>query len=363
MKVPCIAVSYGKSRCFVSALPGSYLADTKKVLTDFFSPENKDGYQRPANRSRYREIARFLTQEDAFSQFLGPVMGQSIVLNCRQLLTFEPSGADASVGTLGIPDSAMLYIVDGQHRVGGIREALTKSADLSARLIPVIITAGMDNIREMVHFYLINTSQVKVSTDIAQRILARQEGISALWQEIQTQGKAWIKRAIEIVDLVNEKEGQPWYHRIKIPQSSYSGTMASQNAFATSLRILLTHSSYKERPADYLAELVCRYWQGIQLVVPDAFARPKDFLLQKTLGLYAMHTVMPQVFDRAIQQARKVTAESVAAVLKSPLAEGANYWHAKTGELAKYGTGNKATRLLTRQLENKLPTSEFEEIL
>jgi hypothetical protein len=69
------------------------------------------------------------------------------------------------------------------------------------------------------------------------------------------------------------------------------------------------------------------------------------------------------VFDRAIQREHRVTVEAVSQILRPVLSDGANFWHVKTGELAKYGTGNKATRLLTRQLEAKLPQPDFEEIL
>ncbi|MFC1475786.1 DGQHR domain-containing protein [Candidatus Zixiibacteriota bacterium] len=363
MEIPCIAVSYGKRKCYVTALRGGYLASKDRVKIDYFRPDHPVGYQRSPNKTRYRGISRYLRSEDAYGEFLGPVMAQSIVLNCRVALTFKPSADDSRLGNLVLLDDVELYVVDGQHRVGGIRDALERSEEIESRLFPVIITDGMDYVKEAIHFYLINTSQVKVSTDIAQRILASQSSIASLWQEIQTQGKAWIKKALEIVDIVNEKPDQPWYHKIKIPMSEHKRTMVSQNAFANSLRPLLNHSLYKERDSDVVSEMIARYWLGIQELVPEAFEKPRAYLLQKTLGLYTMHNLMPSIIDRVVQQGKKVTPESLQPILSDVLDEGASFWHGKGGKVASYGAGNKAVRLLTQQLEQKLPQPEHQEIL
>jgi DGQHR domain-containing protein len=353
MKVIAHRINHGDKELFFCALPGAILADESRVKVDINSPSNKDGYQREPTPTRFREIGDYVAGESEVAQAMGPVMSQSLVLNSRKPLFPRPLELDGLV-ELDLDDDYVLWEVDGQHRIGGIRDAISRDNAIEARRFPVVILNGFQRFDEAVHFWLINDTQKRVPVDVAQRVIAQWSQNQALNTLVKAQGKSWVRLALEVVDIINETEAQPWYLKIKVPGTKKTkGRMISQNAFANSLKRLFQTAPYSDLSAPDLAKLVIRYWRAIERTIPQAFEDPKKFVLQKTTGVDVLNRLMPMVFERVRTKAGRVSEEGLDEVLRVLLSDGAMFWHGKGDGAAKYGTSNKGLNLLLDYLERE----------
>ncbi|MEQ8191414.1 MAG: DGQHR domain-containing protein [Candidatus Eremiobacterota bacterium] len=369
MKLPAFLIKHGNRDLFLTSLSGKFLNNEICIVADRFTPSHQDGYQREPNEKRFREISSYISATDnEYAETTGPIMTQSIVLNSREKLKCEPipikneesnKKENITLVYLDLSEEVKLWEVDGQHRIGGIRKAINENENINERLFPVVIVNGMNQFEEAVHFWLINDTQKKVPTDLAQRIIAKCDKHAALQDMIVSQGKSWIKRAIEIVDKINAQPSQPWYERIKVPGTTKTKTkriLITQYAFVKSLKPILDKKSYFDLPTDDLVTAIIRYWKAIEKQIPEAFVNPKNYLIQKTSGVYVMHRLMPTIFDNILHKGERITEENILDIIKQVLNDGADWWDNKKGEAAKYGTNNKSINLLIAYFEQeKMP--------
>ena len=106
------------------------------------------GYQRTATVSRQRKIAEFLSENP--DSIIPPVL-----LSDRGLWKFNGNG---QVGELEISDKAA--VVDGQHRLGGMRflNDLDNNSDNNL-MIPFVCVANLEKKEEEMQFLTINNEQ------------------------------------------------------------------------------------------------------------------------------------------------------------------------------------------------------------
>jgi len=337
---------------------GDFLDGLTKV--DAWSPANKQGYQRMPVESRFKKIARYVTGKEGHPK---PVLPQAVVLNARpedsKKLRFV--GSDDGVGTLEIPPDVLLWEVDGQHRLGGLRYAMSENPQLADYPIPVVITEGLPRLDEAVLFFVINTTQKRVPTDLAQRLIEQQMGDEDLRLQIVAEGKDWIPKATRIVDALVNTPGHPWSGKIGIPGIKVPGILIKQVSFVTSLKPVLNSGLYASVPPDDVAQLLIRFWQALREVYPDAFDSPDEYVIQKTVGVFPLHTIAPTVFDMVRTTNGRITKDAMAEVLKSlegnlsqDYESGSDFWHGKDGEAGKYA-GAKGFRLLAEILKEHMP--------
>lgn len=359
MEIVAFHVKHGNKELFISALSGRVLADESRVRADVLSPSNKEGYQRESTPKRFREIGAYLATEDEISRATGPVLSQSLVLNTREPVEVRESELEGIV-QLDLGDEYKLWEVDGQHRIGGIRDAIGRDERIADRMFPVVLLNGLTRFEEAVHFWLINDSQRRVPVDVAQRVIAQWSHNEDLSMLIRAQGKGWVGDALDVVDVINETEAQPWYRRIKVPGTKGArGRIVSQNAFAKSLKRLLEVPPYNDLPTESLAKLVIRYWTTIERVIPDAFEEPRQYVLQKTTGVEVMNRLMPAVFERVRVKHGRISEDGLEEVLRPLLSDGGVFWHGKGDGAAKYGTSNKGINLLADFLTSeRLPKAQ-----
>src|SRR6266545_3405931 len=165
---------------------------------DAWTPINRDGYQREPEQRRFKKIADYLLRSDGWVR----IMPQAILLNIRGKCRFH-SSINKDYGTLDIPDSLLPLIeVDGQHRIGGLRRAVALNPEIANYPVIVVLTEDLKRLEEAVMFYVINTTQKRVGTDIAQRVIAQELKDTSLRRALVEEGKEWIGKATEIVDIL-----------------------------------------------------------------------------------------------------------------------------------------------------------------
>jgi DGQHR domain-containing protein len=348
-------------------VPASKLIEMAKV--DVWDPDNPmSGYQRAPSATRKREIGLYAMKPDSIM----PVGG---LLNARDVedsddgygskLKFEPEYKEGNIsfGLLTIPDKALpLYIVDMQHRIGGYEWAIQQESGERLADFPLVATIadGLSKMEEVDQFDLINTTQKKVRTDLARRLMAIQKTDVDHMLALDKRGKLWEAKGPLIAEKLNTGAG-PWSGKILPPnkgKEEQPTMIVRETSFVTSLKPILQTAYFVSRTEEVAAELINRYWFAIQKVWPEAFENPNDYVIQKTPGVFSLHELAPEVFE-IVRDRGDISISNIYEVVKS-MGEigGSEYWEADNSDgAAGYGS-MKGFRYLASDLRQFLPKIE-----
>ena len=136
LSLPAVRISQNGIPVYVASMSARELAiATQSKQLTISDDGDMAGTQRPIATSRVNSIRRFLTLDSELEHglLLGAV---ALMATGDSVLTWEPSEVDSPSGTLRISGEA-LSIVDGQHRVGGVKEAA-----IEGYRIPVTVVEG-----------------------------------------------------------------------------------------------------------------------------------------------------------------------------------------------------------------------------
>ncbi len=358
-KFEALRIQQGDTPLYLTRMLGKDIA-AGISWPDAWTPQNKSGYQRQPSQSRFRKIANYLMGKDGAH----PLLPQAVLLNARDgSLKFTPSNGGLT-GILELPESLTLYEVDGQHRFGGIRYAVEQDPAFGEFPVPVVITEGLPQLDEAVLFFVVNTEQKRVSTDLAQRLIEQQMNNDDMRLNIVAAGKDWIPKATKIVDYLVAAADNPWKGKIGIPGTQMGRVPMKQVSFVTSLKPILTNTIYGSLEPDDLGKLLLRYWQSLKDVYPEAFASPTDYVIQKTVGVFPLHIIAPEVFEMVRTTSGKITKEGLVEIFKdlnnnlsNEYEEGSAFWHRNEGEAGKYA-GAKGFRVIADILKQNLPAKK-----
>jgi len=102
-----------------------------------------------------------------------------------------------------------------------------------------------------------------------------------------------------------------------------------------------------------LVQIILDYWSGIEQLMPNAFASPKDYAIQATVGVFVMHRVAAKgVFPDCIQQ-NGVSSTNVVQVLEKAKAQYMNEDFWKVGGATKpYSSGSGVKKLAEMIMES-----------
>jgi DGQHR domain-containing protein len=238
------------------------------------------GYQREPEQSRTGKVAQYLKHESK------PLLPTSVLLSYRGKLTVKDEHVD-------IPTDTKVYIVDGQHRVYGVKRDI-ENLDLGRFRdypLPVIIIENMQPEEEANQFRIINETMKKVRTDLARRLLALKyaTGIQAR-HEIRAGGREWEATAAEVIRILSTDAGSPWINRIQPPNSRKQPEhIIRELSFSTSLKPVINQRPYSTWTAGRIADKIKNLWLAFARLMPDAFENPDDYVIQKTPGVFSIH--------------------------------------------------------------------------
>ena len=257
----------------------------------------QQGYQREVNEAHVARIAGWLTKD------VEPFMPNGALLSAREdeygVLPFKKIGETGPVllGQLTIPKGRQLFIVDYQHRWQGLRRAVEDGnrVALLDHMIPVTIMSNARRYDEMIQFYLINSKQKRIDTDLALALVQTLAGETEMAQLENLVGreKRYRIRATRLTFKLALSTTGPWSGRIKLPHDvPQPESVLSMKSFADSLQPLLSsRSPVHELPDGKLLDAITNYWRAIDALMPDALKSPRDYSIQKTPGVFSMHIV------------------------------------------------------------------------
>jgi DGQHR domain-containing protein len=304
---PAALVRQGSLKLYATSIKVGDLTLPNFYTINRLDPEEAGpGYQRILNQGRAKRLAEYLldgqSEGDAF-------LPTSIFLATNRDIPFDSA---TNTITFDVNVVGPFNVVDGQHRIAGLVAAAAKNSDLLQFEIPVNIAVGLDDVAQMCHFLIVNTTQRSVDKAVEQQIIARLTNMVEL-EEMPTIPR-WIQRQVEkgedaralvVANHLNMDPNSAWFGKIRMANDD-DGTSATinQKSFVNSLKKYIFSSNNPlsnpewntMRPA-----ILSNYWKAVvELLVDEESAKPS--IIFKTTGVDLFHIVSATVFTQLANQ-------------------------------------------------------------
>lgn len=304
------------------------------------------GYQRQPERTRITKIGSHLIHAIANVDVdSGGIFPTAVILAAREPLIYK----DGLLRIAGI----QLQVIDGQHRIGGIRYALSEkdAVELNDFPIPFVIVEISDRVVEMNQFRMINGTAKSVRTDLVNSILTATAAKRG--DESVASKDRWKVVVTQVVDGLDKRSDSPWRGLILMPDEagspkSKNGKIVRATSFMTSLRPvyarLLNMGSLEKCASladetEVLYHVVSPFWEALGEVVPAAFAEPENHVIQKTPGLFSLHKLLQHLVPIMFQGRQPFSKEAFVRFLgESPEIADAHFWHKDGNRASNYGS-------------------------
>lgn len=193
IQLPFIEVQQGRKTLLLTAMPARVLVNVTYVAVRRQTDE-KGAVQRPLNDKRISKIAAFAVSGGDFPA--------GMILNWVKQESLSVKGKFLSIQVE--PESAQL--IDGQHRVAGLEEAIRQNKALAEIDIPVAIYRNLTTQQCADIFLSINREQKPVPPSLAYDLF----GIASS----HVIDPAAV-RAKDIADSLNDEKESPYYRLVK----------------------------------------------------------------------------------------------------------------------------------------------------
>lgn len=265
---PAAIVKQGQLTLYSTSLKVSDLLIPKFYSVETLDPEddNDKGYQRLLNRARAKRLADYIVDgqetKDAF-------LPTSVFMATHKNIDFNSTNNTIEIN---IDEIGPFSVVDGQHRVEGLRMAAEKDNRVLDFEVPVNIAINLPRIAQMCHFLIVNTTQKSVEKGVEQRIYQR------LTQSLEVEDipnlPKWISKtvqkgeddlALKYVDFLNTDSESPWLNKIKMAnQDSKDGTI-NQQSFVKSIKkfVLVVNNPIVIQTTEKQHKIFLNYWKAI----------------------------------------------------------------------------------------------------
>jgi len=158
---PCISVSQPIGVFYLTALPATELVKRVRIQPRSVSSTDNYNVQRAESPTRVKEIASYVRDPDATFPTAVIISADSRRATVSSgTITFSPQEGDPAEGfEIG-------ELLDGQHRVRGLREAADQGFNISSFEIPVVVMLDLDVAEKAYVFSIINSKQTPVSKSL-----------------------------------------------------------------------------------------------------------------------------------------------------------------------------------------------------
>lgn len=268
-------VRQGSLTLFTTSIRVSELVKPGFYSVETLDPDNVNdkGYQRLLNKARAKKLADYILKgqdnQDAF-------LPTSVFLATDKKLEFNSNNNTIAIDSKVI---GPFSVVDGQHRLEGLKMAAEKDPRVLEFEVPVNIAANLSKIAQMCHFLIVNTTQKSVDKSVEQRIIARLT--EALDLEDMPSLPRWIlnivergeiERAIRYIDYLNGTPDSPWFNKIQKANEGSDGKYVNQGSFVKSIvRYVLTANNPITILKDFDREkkIFLNYWKAIASILDN----------------------------------------------------------------------------------------------
>ena len=270
---PASLVKQGDLILYATSLKVSDLLIPNFYSIERLDPENANekGYQRLLNKGRAKKLADYIVAgqetKDAF-------LPTSIFIATDKNIAFNPTNNTIEID---IDEVGPFNVVDGQHRVEGLKMAAEKDQRVLEFEVSVNIAIKLPVIAQMCHFLIVNTTQKTVEEGVAQRIRARLTRALEL-EEIPNLPK-WIlnsvqkgedEKALQYVDFLNTNNESPWYNKIRMANEENSEGSINQKSFVKAIKkyiLVANNPVINTETEDRQHKIFLNYWKAITNII------------------------------------------------------------------------------------------------
>ena len=296
---PAAQVTQGDLKLFTTSLKVRTLMQPGFYSIERLNPKKPDGFdsQRLYEKARAKKLANYILdgqeRQDAF-------LPASVFLATEKAIAHD---REHNTISFRLEDVGPFSVVDGQHRLEGLREAAKFATEKSEKHpnalerildfeVPVNIAVKLPKIYQMCQFLIVNTTQKKVDVGIAQRIYARLTQ-SLMLKDMPTLpdwirkivDKGEVNKAMKIAEYLNETEKSPWKGKIRMAgDPNPKGKTIKQGSFVqATAKYLFTSSNPLDALNDFEKQkkIFLNYWKAIASILDDG----SDSVLYKYNGV------------------------------------------------------------------------------
>lgn len=269
---PAALVKQGGLTLYATSLRVSDL-----LIQNFYSVEQLDpddprdkGYQRLLNKTRAKKLADYIVGGQETSDAFLPT---SIFIATHKNISFNPSNNTIDID---IDEVGPFSVVDGQHRVEGLKMAAEKDKRVLDFEVAVNIAVNLSQIAQMCHFLIVNTTQKSVEQGVEQRIKARLThalevlDVPSLPKWImKTVEKGEDEKALKYVDFLNSEKDSPWLNKIEMANSENNDASVSQKSFVKAVKkyVLVANNPVTISSEEKQHQIFLNYWTAITNII------------------------------------------------------------------------------------------------
>lgn len=269
---PAALVKQGALTLYVTSLKVSDL-----IIPGFYSVETLDpedprdkGYQRLLNKTRAKKLADYIIGGQETNDAFLPT---SIFIATHKNIPFN---AGNNTVEIDIDEVGPFSVVDGQHRVEGLKMAAEKDPRVLEFEVAVNIAINLSQIAQMCHFLIVNTTQKSVEQGVEQRIKARlTQAMEVLdvpslpkWI-LKTVEKGEDEKALKYVDFLNSERDSPWYNKIEMANQDNNDATVNQKSFVKAIKkyVLVASNPTIISAEDKQYQIFLNYWRAITNII------------------------------------------------------------------------------------------------
>lgn len=300
IKRPAVKIVQGNLIFYATSFKVSHLMQQNFYRVDKLDIEDKlSGFQRVLDDNRAKKLASYLEvgieKGDAF-------LPTSVFLATDKGIPYDESKYEL---TIDLREIGSFNVVDGQHRIEGLKLAAEKNPKIMDFEISANIAVELDDITQMAHFLIVNTTQKSVDKSVEQQIIARLTDMVDM-KDIPTLPR-WIERlvqrgedsvALKIANYLNTERDSPWCGKIRMANEGKSNTSIDQKSFVTIIKNHLLSASNplsSVHDTDKKNQIIKNYWRAISSLLQQG---DQETVLFKTIGLEIFSMVSITMFHK-----------------------------------------------------------------
>lgn len=284
---------------------GKIESDILVRITKTVRRNSSDGIQRELSGKRAKEISQYCEDPDA--AFPTPIILAVTEENIKSISEIEGT---KDIYTITFDDNcAFAEILDGQHRVEGIKLARAFQTDL-----PVVLMFDLTEEEKAYVFSTINSTQTKVDKSLIYDLFDL------------NQGRSPYKTCHEIARIMNSDSASPFFGRLKmLGKKSSPDAILSQGTFVNYLCKLISNSPQEdminlkknrglkesghlvlrsyfiEERDDVILKLLTNYFSAVAEVFSEEWSNTSKYILSKTTGYGALMKVFPYFYEKGVE--------------------------------------------------------------
>ena len=328
LRKPAIRAIQGDRALFFTSLLVRDFADDGFYRVDKLDVHESKGIQRLLNESRARsfgnDIAAANERDEAF-------LPTSVFLATGGEVEYDEAAKELFFDSTPGAGICPLDVVDGQHRIEGLKMAALKNKRLLDFPIIAVIAAGMSEPEKMLQFVTVNTKQRPVDQGVAQGIISRftqMQGVENLpyipgWLSRKTE-KGDDEKALNIVLALNDRPQSPWRGRVHVAnEPKVRSHTIKQASFVNAVKIHLLTVRHPLSDSGFDEEkqitVLINFWTAVEKIfvgdkVGSQFGPPSSVFKQGSLVFF--HGILAPVL-RHLNREKVYTAEAMEKCIRS----------------------------------------------